>query len=218
MLDVREPHTIIIQMNKQELTQCCIEVGRLVSKSHGHYGNIVFPQQRSNRPVVREPEIRDVFGRYLMLEMVFYGIEVPTKLKYGFKGVGKTAARTDLAIFSSLQDGIDNKPLINIEFKEGQPTVNQIEKDWQKLIAEPVNGICFFHVLQNCNSRTIQRLLDKYEDAYKKALSKPQNTIKDKWLIIFLLILFKQKYVTVAFDAIQSISFDKLRKAALIGL
>ena len=109
-----------------------------------------------------------------------------------------------------------NKPLINIEFKEGQPTVNHIEKDWQKLIAEPVKGICFFHVLQNRNSRTIPRLLDKYEDAYRKALSKRQNPIHDKWIVFFLLILFKQEYLTVTFDAFNNISFNKLRKASLI--
>lgn len=205
-------------MKKQELIQYCIEVGRLASKSSGHYGNIVFPQQRSNRPVVREPEIRDVFGRYLMLEMVFYGIEVPTRMRYSFKGAGKTAARTDLSIFSSLRDGIGNEPLLNIEFKEGQPKVDQIENDWQKLVAEPVNGACFFHVLQNRKRHTIPQLLDKYEYAYKKVISKPQNPINDKWLIFFILVLLKQEYITMSFDAISRISFKQLRQVLPIGL
>lgn len=205
-------------MEKQELVRCCIEVAKLASKSQGHYGNIVFPQRRSNRPVVREPEIRDVFGRYLMLEMVFYGIEVPSKMTYAFTGSKRIAARTDLAIFSSLADGARNEPCINVEFKEGQPPVDQIKKDWQKLIAEPVKGVCFYHILQNSQRSTIPRLLDKYEEAHKIAMSKPQNPVKDKWLIFFVLVLSKQKYLLREFSAIHRISFDELRQTTLVGL
>jgi hypothetical protein len=59
--------------------------------------------------------------------------------------------------------------------------------------------------------------LDKYEEAYKKALSELQNPIYDKWLIFFVLILFKQEYMTMSFESIQSISFDKLRESPTIG-
>jgi len=143
---------------------------------------------------------------------------VPTYCKYCFKGKEKTAARTDLAIFSSLENGMDNKPLINIEFKEGQPTDSQIEKDWQKLISEPVKGVCFFHILQNRNSRTILRLLDKYENSYNEAIFHHQNPIHDKWIVFFLLILFKQEYLTMTFDTINGINFDNLRKVSPIEI
>lgn len=200
-------------MSPEELGNHCAEVARLASKNKGYYGNLVFPQRRGQRAVIREPEIRDIFGRYMMLEMVLYGIEVPTKNKYQFSGkTTEVAARTDLAIFDSFETAARNEPIINIEFKEGQPTPQQIKKDWQKLLREPVDGTCFYHVLQSARQNTVPALTKKLASSYDEAVGDTIDVI-DKWHLFFAVIIESQVYYRVIFPSILSISFDQLRQA-----
>jgi hypothetical protein len=122
---------------------------------------------------------------------IFYGIEVPTKEKYGETKF--MSARTDLSIFEN------SKPTISIELKEGQNS--KIENDFEKLLLEDVKGACFFHVIERTFSNNVLLALSKhYEKAYLEAKQKVKP--KQKWFMLFVFAPTEKKFFCIIEDDI----------------
>ncbi len=152
---------------------------RLISSTN-ECGNLVFTQTYRQMPKIREPEVRYVYCKILEEKGYKFGLEVPTKEDYSFTGEKSRSALTDLSIFGEEK--------INIEFKEGQPKQDQVDKDIEKLIREPNPGI-WFHIFQTRSSNsehsrgTLKTLINKLN----KSISKFE--VKGKSWIQFIIIV-----------------------------
>jgi hypothetical protein len=188
-------------MLKEDLKQIFIETVQLTTKNKFDY--LIY----SNKGKIREPELRCLISSVLSKKKIFYGIEVPTEKKYSFskkKIINRLmSARTDLAIYEG------GKPIINIELKEGQPTIDKIEKDFEKMFLEEVIGASFFHVINgNTSKKTIPLLLDCYSRAHnniKNKLDKSSLNILDKWFILFIFVADTKEFYCQVFDDITVI-------------
>lgn len=167
-------------MNPDEILELnSIVFERLISNTN-ECGNLVFTQTYREMPKMREPEVRYVYCKMLEEKGYKFGLEVPTKEDYSFKGKKSRSALTDLSIFDGEK--------INIEFKEGQPTQDQVDKDIEKLIREQNPGI-WFHIFQTRNSNpehsrgTLKTLINK--------LNKSISTLEEKgtsWIQFIILV------------------------------
>ena len=181
-------------MNLNELNKLLSETAERISKEENKCGQLVFSQNK-----VREPELREVLSRVFSEQGISYGIEVPTEEKHSFSGERKKSARVDISVY---ENGL---PSVHIELKEGQPVVHKIEKDFEKLMLEKVQGTCFFHVLRGANSGTFKSVLGKYEKAYIEAKAKLQGRIQPKWFLLFIFVVSKEKHYYKEFEDISSI-------------
>ncbi len=90
----------------------------------------------------------------------YYSVETPTNGKFQFKGKRGLRARTDMTLYSE-----DEKRLVDIEFKEGNPPVPSIDKDIWKLLKEGRNGV-WFHILKNTDHQTFSFLFKKIRESF----------------------------------------------------
>lgn len=189
-------------MNRNDLINLFREASKRLSEKPDGCGNLIYTQKTDNKSKIREPEGKFVIANVLSDKKISFGIEVPTNKTYRFtqeKGKIQRLARTDLSILT-------NGNQINIELKEGQPNINKIEKDFEKLLREEVSGVAFFHILQNSNSRTLRALLDKYKKAYINKLGVKEK--KSKWFVLFIFIKEKQECNWKSFEDITKISWE----------
>ena len=190
-------------MEPKKMIKLLMECSRRAVKEDGKYKHMIFSQKK----MIREPELRAILSEVLSESKITYGIEVPTRNKYG---KGKNKARTDIAIYKN------GSPIINIELKQGQPDYCEIEKDFQKLFKEGVIGSCFYHVLQNSDSGTLPSLIRKYNKAYSEA-NQESRKVK-KWFLLFIFVAKQREYYQKSFSDITSIDhtdFDKIEKRTL---
>ena len=169
-------------MNPDELLELNIIVFERLISSANECGNLVFTQTYREMPKIREPEVRYVYCKILEEKNYTFGLEVPTKEDYAFTGKKSRSALTDLSIFG------EKREKVNIEFKEGQPKQDQVDKDIEKLIREQDPGI-WFHIFQTRNPNpdhsrgTLERLIHKLN----KSISKYE--VKGKSWIQFIIIV-----------------------------
>ena len=183
-------------MDLNELKEILAETAERISKEENQCGKLVFSQNK-----IREPELRDVLGRVLSEHGVSYGIEVPTGGKFAKSGT--MVGRVDLSVYKG------GKPVVHVELKEGQTPIDEIAKDFEKMMLDKVEGASFFHVLQNENSKTVKALLEKYEKAYAQAKAKLQRTILPKWFVLFIFTVKGKKRYCKAFENIVSIPSEE---------
>jgi len=180
-----------------------------VTADIGRIGHLVCTQSRSkNEPTIREPEMRTAFQQEAEASGVFYGIEVPTKHTYSFKGKSRRKALIDLAFLTS---PIETDRDVIVEFKEGQPSGGltgdsdeldypTITKDVHKLWAEPArSGRCMFHICQAANAGTLPAVISKYNAVTLSAKRSASITISDHkgraneygggWFILYVFVL-----------------------------
>ncbi len=104
------------------------------------------------RSRLSEPEIRHVVTKILDEKDIYYGLEYPTSVKYKVScKSGSRNALVDLVLYKR-----DNKkePIIWVEFKKEEPSIDKVIKDLVKMIRErSLEGVCFFHILAKCRSR-----------------------------------------------------------------
>jgi hypothetical protein len=194
---------------KEELRNIFVEVSKLAIKEE-KFEYVIY----SNNNKIREPELRCLLSSVLSKKKIFYGIEVPTKKKYSFSknDLSKrvTSARTDLAIYEN------TNPVINIELKEGLPTIDKIEKDFEKMFLEEVKGTSFFHVINsNVSEKTIQKVFDCYSRAHKNIKEKiaKNSNVMDKWFILYIFIVKEKYFYCQMFESLNSIKkFEAIKQ------
>jgi hypothetical protein len=101
-----------------------------------------------------------------------------------------------LAIFDNKND---EHPSVFIELKRGQPEIEKIKKDFNKMMREPssLKGACFFHLLRKSDYGSESRLrrarnniLIKYSDALEQVRLTHKfdiNTLRKRWFLLFIL-------------------------------
>lgn len=141
------------------------------------------------RSRLSEPEIRHVMAKILDEEQIYYGFEYPTLVKHRISGKGRSrSALVDLVLYKE-----ENKkePIIWVEFKRGQPSIDKISKDFIKMLKERnLEGVCFFHILPKLRLRTEksklraqEAVLTKYSEAYQNI---EKSECEKKWFILFI--------------------------------
>jgi len=176
----------------------------MLSKEPDRCGNLVYPL-RANRPLVREPEARQVLSSILERANINFCIEVPTRGKYAISGTIPDRANVDLVI----EPGATQ---VNVEFKEGQPAEHSIQKDFMKLRCEPCAGTAFFHVLQRSNKNTMPSLLRKYASAYNHSIRDDQIS---KWFTLFICIRESRKCYWRTFGDVTRIPIEEFDPSSL---
>jgi len=172
-------------MDSRELLGIFRETARRLLAKEG-YGQLLFVHQDKERRVVVEAEVRCVLTQLLSENGCKFGVEVPTKEQYVFKGKGKrpTRGRTDVVIDP------EGHP-INIELKaaaqanEGE--FRGLRNDLSKLLCEQADAVASFHVIER---NTMTRLMKGYRKAYSEAIAEPRCTSgkpKSKPYLLFVL-------------------------------
>ena len=183
------------------LEDICKNIGeKLITMYHkGSSDNLIFPYYRSGKKRVSEQEARFIFALEISKQNseYNYAVEVPTQLRYSDfsknptvyskKEKGGRSGSIDLSLFNKNDMDI---PLVNIEFKKGQPTQTSITKDILKLISEPHEKGIFFHVLEHSNEGTLHSLIEKFNISIELIR---QNKVKFHCSIFFLFIVILEK-------------------------
>lgn len=186
------------------------------------YGNsnmLIFPFYRSKEVRVSEQEARISFVSEIeKLEKYFYAVEVPTKNRYSDfetnpkiydeKIKGGRSGSIDLSLFAEMNNAErnNNAPLVNIEFKSGQPKDTSITKDILKLLYEEHKFGIFYHVLEHTNSGTVRNLVKKFESSINKIKQQSNQFSKIGCSRIYFCIVIlendknKSRYSSYCFD------------------
>jgi len=135
---------------------------------------LIFPELRTGDIRVSEQEARLLWCTMLQETSYYYAVEAPTAETYIQSGTKPISARTDLALYESLESGF--KRVANIEFKAHSSTLKHIKKDAEKLIRERITGN-WFHLLSAANSATIPRLFEKFVAAFTACSSHVRNDV-----------------------------------------
>jgi len=189
-----------MSIDERGLLNLFIEASKLMTNENDRCKNLIYTQTESGKHIIREPEATCVFTNLLASKGINFGVEVPTKERYIISGKKPDSADTDLSIFQKNEQ-------INIEFKTRQPVIKTIMKDFLKFFGEEVKGCAFFHILKNRDSKTITKLLKKYEEAYidtEKLVDKPRK----KWFLFFIFVKEKKECYWQLFNDIVKISSD----------
>lgn len=141
--------------------------------------SIIFPTYSDNKTIrISEQEARVLFYNELIkYKKIAFSIETPTKLHYaGFakhepvvynSGINGSSASIDLSIYDNDDHII---PKINMEFKSGQPSISNIQKDLLKLYSEPGDGIWFHLHKTTCTQETMKCLVKKFDESINKII------------------------------------------------
>ena len=172
----------------------------------GQISHLLLTQHGANSPDgrIREPEIRHAFAQECERRELYYGIEVPTSLKYRFTdepGEGTVAARHDFVLFETARPNAIEapQPLVLMEFKADQPAARRgegvvvdfpaITKDLKKLLQEPfAPGRCMFHVLYAADAGTLPALLEKYRLAWECARLEGPEFPAGAWFAFYVFV------------------------------
>lgn len=201
------------EITPQNLQNFCIQTARKVitlpeisEKINGEKRptKLIFPEYKHTKNAVTrisEQELRQCFINTLerIKFNLYYSIETPTTERFDFKN-GKAKHRkvkgrsgnTDLSLYSPKNNILIHE--VNIEFKHGNPPINNVKKDIIKLTNERCSGLYYFLLDSVDNSslseekesglinKIVLGLTDKYSCRTKKLHG------KDKPLVISILI------------------------------
>ncbi len=192
-------HADKLQKNvtREDLINIFKEASTKLSENPDRCGTLLYTQKSK----IREPEATHILALVISENKIHFGLEVPTKKKYKFTGESSKSASIDIAIEP------DGKQ-VNVELKEGQN--DTIQKDFEKLLIEDIEGGTFFHILQNSDSGTLPNLFEKYKKAYANLVDLKDK--KSKWFILFIFIKEKKKCFWKTFDDIAKISLEDFDK------
>ncbi|MCK4652823.1 MAG: hypothetical protein KAU01_00075 [Candidatus Cloacimonetes bacterium] len=175
--------------------------------------SIIFPTYSDNKTIrISEQEARVLFYNELIkYKNITFSIETPTKLHYaGFakhepvvynSGINGSSASIDLSIYDNDDHII---PKINMEFKSGQPSISNIQKDLLKLYSEPGDGI-WFHLhkttrtqetmkcLVNKFNLSIENIINFYKNKNIEYISDKDFFNLSKEIYLFLVLLNKNE-------------------------
>lgn len=155
-----------------------------------------YPFQYIDNKRLSEAEVRYVLCKIFYDKHILHGIEMPTKFnEHQFTGtVRKRCALVDLVLYDN---SLLQQPMIWVELKRGQVKIENIEKDFTKMLLEPAiggpRGVCFFHILPTPKKNaTRARKLELRQSNIVKRYSKVCNATKksghiDRWFVLFIL-------------------------------
>ncbi len=173
-----------------ELTQeSAMELIKIYRQRSDTTTQMVIPKFRNGKLRISEQEFRftltNMFEKF-PLSGLSYSVETPTEGLYSFSKKGERSASSDLSFYYG------GKKVLNIEFKSHNPSYYSIEKDIEKLIKEPNCG-AWLHIFENENSKTIERLFDKFCLSLKNLKSEIKYPISFHILILKPEILISRK-------------------------
>lgn len=164
---------------------------------------LIFPTYRNKEVRVSEQEARFAFANEISkndIEGLYYSIEVPTKKRYkDFKTKPKVfesdskegrSGSIDLSLYDK-ESIIKQKPIVNIEFKAGQPEQASITKDILKLAFEQHKFGVFFHVLKHSDGGTLGSLIDKFNEAFDAILGIDCKLLPNDLPIYFFIVVLE---------------------------
>lgn len=159
---------------------------------------LIFPELRGGNIRISEQEARLLFCTMLQDTSYYYSVEAPTTETYVQSGTTPLSARSDVALYRSVENGL--KRVANIEFKAHNATSEQIRKDVEKLIREKLTGN-WFHLLPSSNSGTIPRLFEKFVNAFEACSSYIDHDIE---IVFGICVLRKPRLLINQFDYTHS--------------
>jgi len=205
------------KIDQKELAAIFKEVSaRLLSKAEDR-GFLIFRWRKSDRiqrEWIQEPDAKQILSTILSEKSIYFGLEWPTLEVYDFSGPNRGTARIDVAIEPRYK-GIEQ---INVELKEGwsasktgSKSVGRIQKDFEKMLREPVSGCAFYHILQGPTRKDLSKLLGKYLIEYEMAVTRvrERDKIISKWCLLFFFLRENQECYWREFDDISRISLKE---------
>lgn len=175
-------------MDYEELKSICLSTAKRCILRQAQY-------QVLNKSRLDESEVRNVMIKVLEGKKKYYGLEISTGVPFRNEFGKKTrSALFDLMLFGSKDP---QSRSICIELKRGQPPLENIIKDFIKMIIEPapIYGACFFHLLPRAEGRSEKALktarnsvLIKYNKAYMRAIKGVgASGNHTRWFALFVL-------------------------------
>jgi hypothetical protein len=169
---------------------------------------IIYPVKRdtnTNKRRVSEQEAKQLFLKQLENQThFFYSVETPTLKTFRFQGLSAPAlandgrsASIDVCLYEATGTGYKRKHYV--EFKAHNVKKFSISKDFFKLRYDNdgVSMINYFvHVIETFDKGTINRLRDKYQNAFKPQDSDFANaqSVKNKIIVCLCVLTLKKKY------------------------
>lgn len=181
-----------------------------------YYSRLLFPNysgRRDGKLRVSEQEARFAFAESIATTPYYYSVETPTREGYQLTGSRPMSAQTDLTLYDT-----DRQPILNVEFKAKVISTSarnlfSIQKDVQKLLREPTDGM-WFHILEAVDNSTIPKLFETLAQAIHETALKFQSDIQEKHLIFHLCILRQQfslnQHIELFSEKMQIEDFKKL--------
>ena len=133
-----------------------------MTDDHPSRPHLIFPEYRDKRIRISEQESKIIFSNVLEQSRWFYSVETPTVKTYVQSGATPLSARTDISLYETPSP---SSKLVNIELKAHNATKENLRKDLEKLLREELDGL-WFHTLENCNSATLPRICEKFQEAF----------------------------------------------------
>lgn len=172
----------------------------------------VYSSRRDGELRVSEQEARFAFAESISSTKYYYSVETPTREGYKLTGSRPISAQTDLTVYAT-----NRQPILNVEFKaKGVSTSARnrfsIQKDVQKILREPIDGM-WFHIIEAVNNSTIPKLFETISETVSESVLEFQSKIQKKRLIFHFCILKQQfslhKHIEVVPSEIMQIDFNR---------
>jgi hypothetical protein len=208
----------MVTIKREELVSMFKDVSRQLLSEPEKCGFLAFRPRRSDRAErlwIQEPEAKLILSRILWDKGVNFGLEWPTTERYDFSGPNRGTARTDLVI-EPRRNGAGQ---INVEFKEGwsvsdagSKPVGRIQKDFEKMLREPVSGCAFYHILQGPTRKNLLDLMGKYSTECRYAIDRVsgKDTVIEKWCLLFFFLRDKEECYWRVFDTMSEVTSSEL--------
>lgn len=156
--------------------EVCRELWRVADTRGGTVGaltaKLVLPPRNNQDVRISEEEARFIYASVLTRAgRYFFSVETPTEEKYSFTNDADASPRSALSDLTLWTFDHGFKKQANVEFKAGNPPVEHIRKDIEKLIREGATQRVagnWFHLLKNVDGGTLPRLFVKFQEAFIK--------------------------------------------------
>ncbi|MEI6287742.1 MAG: hypothetical protein WCP79_14655 [Bacillota bacterium] len=143
-----------------------------------------------------EQEARFIYASVVNLSTYYYSIETPTMRNYNFtkntatETKAERSALSDLTIYDFENEKLQEK--VNVEFKAHNCAFENIRKDIEKLLREPVGLGNWFHVFENADIGTIGAVFEKFKEAIISVAANFNDVVPKT--IIFTLVVKNMKF------------------------
>ena len=192
------------------LNSLCVKVARQLNQlpnelehaeeSFKKNTHLIFPATAAGKIRVSEQEARFLLTQQLEQYEIYYSVETPTRQRYQFKGThGDRSASTDVTLFERSPDnGFTRK--IQVELKAHNVQLENITKDFEKLLKEEECGL-FFHILEAANSGTLtsdasrKGVLVKYRNAFMDLWEKLDRKKDASWFLHFVIFCMNPAFI-----------------------